>query len=301
MHRSGSWERLGLRLALLALGAALAVTATGCGKTAEVTAPGPVPTITPAAIEEPPPELAIVGSWFVDSKDHVEPMVVTGVNTTESDTLLLALIASDSGQGPARGGPPLDGGIANVTGGGLTWTRHVEAHLSVTGEPGITEVWSALATEPVPTFTVSVTRKNDNGANTLCDNWRGGTGPDIANGMVVIQAIVGADPADPIGATGAAGTGKKSGNLASPSVTVTTTKPGSMVLAVGSDWSEPATRKLPADQTMLHEDVSGPNGDSYWAQRLNGLVAEPRSVTLGALSPPDHDCNMVAVEVLQAR
>jgi hypothetical protein len=245
-------------------------------------------------------DLSVVNSWFVDNKTHLEPMEVTGVTAGSEDTLFVAFVASDSGQGPERGGPPLDGKIQSVDGGGLEWTRRAEAHLSITGEPSIAEIWTAFSPVPLQPFTVTVTRNNDNGALTYCDNYQGGSGPDIANGMVLVQAITGADPENPIGATAVAGVGKRSGRIGPAAVTLTTTRPGSLVEAVGSDWSNPRQRPLPAGQVMLHEDVSTPNGDSYWVQGLTGPVATPGSVTLSVTEPTEDECNMAAVEILRA-
>lgn len=244
--------------------------------------------------------LYVVNSWFVDNQTHLEPMHVNGVAATSADTLLVAFIASDSGQGPERGGPPLDGKIQDVEGGGLAWTRRAEAHLSITGEPSIAEIWTAFTPVPIKPFTVTVTRNNDNGALTYCDNYQGASGPDIANGMVVVRAFTGADPVNPIGATAVTGVGRRSGRIGPAAVTLTTTRPGSLVEAVGSDWSDPVQRVLPAGQVMIHEDVSTSNGDTYWVQGLTGPVAQPGPVTLSVTFPTDDDCNMAAVEILPA-
>ncbi|MBI5871452.1 MAG: hypothetical protein HZB44_10960 [Actinobacteria bacterium] len=255
-------------------------------------------TVTKTAAKAP--GLALAGSWYTDNLTHQEPVVVNGVTAAKGDTLFVAFIASDSGQGPETGGPPLDGSILSVAGGGLTWTRQATAHLAVTGEPGIAEIWTAFSREPVAPFSVTVTRDNSTGANTYCDNWSGGTGPDICNAMVYIEAITGADPADPIGATGVAGAGPRSGKPGAVSVPLTTTRPGSWVEGVGTDWSESAPRVLAAGQTMLHEDVSSPNVDNYWAQRIAGAIAVPGPVSLATTAPVDHDCNLVAIEILPA-
>lgn len=244
--------------------------------------------------------LVVTNTWTLDNQIHQEPMQVPGVTAASPSTLFVALIASDSGQGPERGGPPLDCKIQSVEGGGLTWTRRAEAHLSITGAPSVSEVWTAFSPTSVQPFTLTVTRNNDNGGLTNCDNYEGASGPDIANGMVVVQAITGADPKMPIGATAIAGVGKRAGNVAPASVTLTTTRPGSLVVAVGSDWSDPIPRTLPAGQVMIHEDVSTPNGDNYWAQGLPGTVAAPGAVTLFVSAPTEDDCNMAAVEILRA-
>ncbi len=244
--------------------------------------------------------LTIAGEWFTDNQTHLEPMTVTGVNAASAKTLFVVFIASDSGQGPERGGPPLDGKVQSVEGGGLKWTRQAEAHLSITKEPGIAEIWTAYSPQPVSSFTITVTRNNDNGANTLGSNYVGGDGPNVANGMVYVQAITGADPKTPVGATAVAGTGERSGNMNGAAVTLTTTRTGSLVEAVGTDWSGPFPRVMPDGQLLLHESVSTPNGDDYWAQRLTGVAAAPGPVTLSATAPLTNSCNLAAIEILQA-
>lgn len=158
--------------------------------------------------------------------------------------------------------------------------------------------WTAFSTVPLAPFTVTVTRDDTTGANTLCDNWSSGSGPDNCNAMVCIQAITGADPADPVGATAVAGVGPRSGRPGAVSVNLTTTRPGSWVESVGTDWSESAPGVLAAGQSMLHEDVSSPNVDNYWVQRLNGTVAAPGLVSLATTAPIDHDSNLAAIGIL---
>ncbi|MBU1671285.1 MAG: hypothetical protein KKF41_06075 [Actinobacteria bacterium] len=273
---------------------ALALAVASCGGEKTSSAPTSTPNKPSTAA------LAVANTWTLDNQTHIEPMTVPGITCTTPNTLFVALIASDSGQGPERGGPPLDCSVQNVEGGGLTWTRRAEAHLSITGAPCVAEVWTACAPAVVQPFTLTVTRNNNAGGLTYCDNYSGGSGPDIANGMVVVQAITGADPSNPVGATAVNGVGQFAGNVAPASVTLTTTRPGSMVVAVGADWSAPEVRTLPDGQVMIHEDLSTPNGDAYWAQGLNSLVATPGPVTLSVTAPTEDSCNMAAIEVLQA-
>ncbi len=270
----------------------LVLSAVSCGK--------PTKPSTQKTTAKKPTGLVVVNSWWVDNQTHQEPMQVAGVTSSSADTLFVALIASDSGQGPERGGPPMDGKVQSVEGGGLTWIRRAEAHLSITGTPSIAEIWTAFSARPVAPFTVTVTRDNDNGAVTYCSNYQGGSGPSIANGMVLVQAITGADRKNPIGATAVVGVGEISGRMGPASVTLTTTRAGSLVEAVGADWSDPIPRLLPAGQVLLHENVSTPNGDDYWAQGLPGPVATPGPVTLSVTAPADDNCNMAAVEILRA-
>lgn len=290
-------NRIVKKIIALAITIAMTLIVVGCSGSTTKTTRKPTTKKPKPKVES---VLKVVNSWFVDNLTHQEPMVVGGVTSSSENVLFVVLIASDSGQGPERGGPPLDGHIQNVEGGGLTWTRRVDAHLSNTGAPGIAEVWTAFATKKVTPFDLKVTRNDDTGALTHADNYEGGSGPDISNGMVYVQVLTGADPKNPIGAIAFAGTGNNSGRVESPSVTFNTTRAGSIVVAVGEDWSNPATRTPGAGQIMLHEDVSSPNGDSYWVQGLSAPVAQPSSVTLSVTSEPEHNCNMAAVEILRA-
>jgi hypothetical protein len=266
-----------------------------CGSASPAAPASSPPTASPTA----PARLALSGQWSWDDLHHREPLVVHGVRAAVPDTLLLVLVASDSGQGPARGGPPLDGGVARVTGGGLHWTCRAAAHLSVTGEPRVAEVWSAFTSVPLAPFTVTVHRSDKHGANTLCDNYQGGSGPDIADGMLVVQAFTGVDPARPIGATAVAGSGPRSGG-GRPAVALATTAPGSLVEAVGSDWTAATHRRLPLGERLLHEDRSRPNDDDYWVQAFGLPVATVRRVRLFLLAPRGDDCNLAAVEIRPA-
>jgi hypothetical protein len=280
-------------IAALACLLSLSMAGLGCGSK---------PAQPPPEEEEIPverPNLFVENSWSLDNQTHQEPMQVPNVTASAPDTLFVAFIASDSGQGPQRGGPPLDGWIQSVEGGGLQWTRRATAHLSITGEPSIAEIWTAFTSTALQSFTVTVTRNNDNGALTYCDNYQGGSVPDIANGMVFIQAITGADQDNPIGATAVSGVGKRSGQNTAASVTLVTTRSDSLVAAVGADWSQPKPRTVPADQVLLHEDVSTPNGDSYWVQGLAVPAATPGQVRLYVIDPSGDDCNMAAIEILR--
>lgn len=228
-------------------------------------------------------------------------MVVRGVRAANPDTLLVVFVASDSGQGPGRGGPPLDGSVRAVAGGGLTWTRQAHAHLATTRAPGVAEVWTAWAPAVKAPFAVTVTRNNATGANTLCDNWSGGSGPDTCNGTVFVQAIVGADPAGPIGAAAVAGVGPRSDRPRPITVTLSVTHAGALVEAVGADWSGAAARTLLPGQVLLHQDAATPQDDTYWVQGLRAPVRAPGPVKIGVRAPSDHDSTMAAVEIVPAR
>lgn len=280
-------------LTILAAIAALAVVISGCGK---------APTKTKKTVTTKtatPAELTVVGEWSLDNIMHQEPMVVKDISSTTNGTLFVAYVSSDSGQGPDRNGPPLEGKVQSVEGGGLVWQRQAEAHLSITGGAGIAEVWTAYSTKPLNAFDLIVTRNNDTGAVTNADNYTGGSGPDIANGMVFVQAITGANPTTPIGATAVAGTSQSSGKLGPLAVTLTTTGTNSIVAAVAVDWSQSTQRVLPAGQVIMHEVWQTPNGDNYWVQRIVGPVLQPSPVTLSIVGLENDSCNMAAVEILR--
>ena len=126
----------------------------------------------------------------------------------------------------------------SVTGGGLAWTLVSRANTQL----GVSEIWTA--TTPTSRTGITVTS-----THTL----------STRDQALVVVAF-----------SGAAGVGASaSANAASgaPSVSLTTTKAGSLVYAVGNDWNGAVPREVGAGQAMVHE-VLGASGDTFWVQRL---------------------------------
>ena len=58
------------------------------------------------------------------------------------------------------------------------------------------------------------------------------------------------------------------------------------------------SRTLGTNQSMVHEFL-GPNGDTFWVQRLNGTVPLIGTlITLNDSAPTDHSWNFAAVEII---
>ena len=84
-------------------------------------------------------------------------------------------------------------------------------------------------------------------------------------------------------------------------MSLTTTKAGSFVYAVGNDWDGAVSRTLGANQTIVHE-VLGGNGDTFWVQRLTGADVCRRQLSSRSndTAPTIHSWNFAAVEIIPA-
>jgi hypothetical protein len=156
-----------------------------------------------------------------------------------------------------------------VTGGGLTWTLASRAN----GQFGTSEVWSARVTTAQQKIVVTST-------------------PTLGT-PVQSLVVVTFGGAEGIGATGSANAPN-----GAPSVSLTTTRAGSLVYGVGNDWNGDIPRTLGPGQTMVHEYLN-PGNDTYWVQTLTDPVAAPGMVAqLSDVAPIDHMWNFAAVEVV---
>ncbi len=188
-------------------------------------------------------------------------------STSASGELLLAFITSD---GPSTGGTQ---SFSKVTGGGVTWRLRARAN----GQAGTAEVWAANASAILSNASVTATRANGSFV-----------------GSITVVTFTGADQVVD-GAT--AGAGAVTGT---PSVSLTTTRPGAWVWGVGNDWDKAVARTVGANQTKVDEFLASV-GDTMWVQRQNAatqFAATP--VTLNDTAPSTDRWNMVAVEVLPA-
>jgi hypothetical protein len=183
-------------------------------------------------------------------------------NAAKGD-LLLAFVASS--------GPDAPGMTMTVSGGGLVWTLVKRAN----NQNGVAEIWKATAATDLTGITVTSTPA-------------GGSTPSQS---LVVLTFAGTGG---VGASAAA-SGIPGGG---PSVSLTATKTGSFVYGVGNDWNGSVSRVPGANQSMVHEYL-GPNGDTFWVQRLNGTVPLIGTlITLNDTAPIDHSWNFVAVEII---
>jgi len=172
--------------------------------------------------------------------------------TTAVPTRLVAFISAD---GPQTGGAA--GQSATVSGAGLTWTLVARANAQF----GAAEVWTANA--PAALANASIT-------STLL---RHRTPSDYIQ-MVRVVAFIGVSA---IGGSNAA-----SGQTrAIATVGLVAQAAGSLVYAVGEDWTAALTRTFPAGQTVDVQRL-GADGDTFWVQRSTAPIAAAGAVTFTA-------------------
>ena len=81
-------------------------------------------------------------------------------------------------------------------------------------------------------------------------------------------------------------------------MSLTTTRPGSLVYGVGNDWDGATARTPVAGQTLVHQYL-GP-ADTHWVQTVTA-GAVPAAGTLVRLrdsAPTNHRWNFASVEIL---
>src|SRR4029079_10505059 len=108
--------------------------------------------------------------------------------------------------------------------------------------PGAAEIWQALSPNAVSNISVTVT-------------------PSVINFSTSLTVVTFA------GAEGVGGSACASSNVGAPSLSITTTRIGSLLYAIGNDWDGASARTLGPNQSMTHEWLSTTTGDSYWVQR----------------------------------
>jgi len=194
------------------------------------------------------------------------PSVTSPAFTThQASEVLIAFLTSD---GPNRAAGQT---FSAVTGGGLTWSLRARAN----GQPGTTEVWQAVAPQPLTNVSVTAMRASGNYI-----------------GTITVVAFSGADTSR-TGATasGSAGTG-------APAVSLTTTVGDSWVWGVGNDWSTATARTPGFNQTVVDQYLA-PVGDTYWVQRQNAATANAgTAVTINDTAPTSDRWDLAAIEVV---
>ncbi|HEV8528080.1 MAG TPA: galactose oxidase-like domain-containing protein [Actinomycetes bacterium] len=180
--------------------------------------------------------------------------------TSQPGELLVAFLESD--------GPASAQTFSSVTGGGLTWRLRQRTN----AQRGTSEIWQAVATGVVTNATVrgthsdsyyaSITVATFTGANTTIDGATRGA-----------NAVTGA-----------------------PTVTLTTTRPGSWVWGAGNDYDRAIARTVGSNQTKVDEYLA-PSGDTFWVQRQNAVTPTPDPVTINDTAPTTDRWNLSAIEI----
>jgi hypothetical protein len=183
--------------------------------------------------------------------------------TAEAGEQMFAFVSAD--------GPPGAGTQwATVTGAGLKW-KLVERANSQSGDA---EIWTAVAAKQL---------KNKSVKSKL-----------HAKGYeqeLTVISMQGSNGAGAIAAGGAA-----SGE---PSVSLTTTEPGSLVYAVGSDSDSATSRTLGSNQTLMRQELDTTAGKTFWSQFGSAVTGPAGSlVTMNDTKPTSDQWNMAAVEIV---
>lgn len=189
--------------------------------------------------------------------------VTTAPFSTPGPRLLVAFTSSD-GPGTKQN--------TTVTGGGLTWQLAARANT----KGGTAEIWYATASTALSSATVTSTPK--------------AAGYDQ---MLTIEAFTGASG---VGASATAGK-----NTGAPSVSLTTTQPGSWVFGVGEDYSAASSRATAAGQSLIAQWIDTTPGETFWVQDLTAVTpAAGTVVTLADTAPTKDIWNLAAAEILPA-
>ena len=206
----------------------------------------------------------IAGSLRVDNvvfSDGSGTRTSPAISTATAGQLLLVFAASD---GPQAGGQTL-----TIAGAGLTWT--LVARMNT--QPGSSEIWKAVAPGVLANATVTSTPSRTGFSQSL-----------------TVIAFAGA------GGTGAA---FAASGIGAPSVSLTTTRAGSLVYGVGNDWDGAVARTVGDSQEIVHQWLDTGVGDTFWVQKRSAPIAAAGTVVqLNDTAPSSHRWNLAAVEIL---
>jgi beta-lactam-binding protein with PASTA domain len=216
-------------------------------------------------------QVSIIVSSGPPSSPRIDKIIFsdgTGTRTTatfstgSANEALLAFVASD---GPSGGGQ-----TSTVSGAGLTWTLVKR----VNTQPGTSEIWRASASALLSNVTVRSTPSRTGYAQSL-------------------TVVTFAD------ATGIGASSVAAASTGAPAVSLTTTKPGSRVFAVGNDWDRATARTPAPGQAIVHESLATV-GDTFWVQQVvNPVPAAGTVVQVTDAAPTTDRWNLACVEIVR--
>ena len=207
---------------------------------------------------------SVVGTFAVGNvvADDGYAVRTTPPLSTSAGDLVVAFVGSSGPDGSPE--------TMTVSGGGLTWTLATR----VNGQNGVSEIWSARSATALSGFTVTSTPAL-------------GTSPYQSLTVITFSGAAG---------IGAAGGASAAGGA--PTVSLTTTRAGSLVYGVGNDWNGAVPRTVADNQTKVHEFLNTVSGDTFWVQALTSPVPLAGSaVQVSDTAPTDHVWNFAAVEI----
>ncbi len=192
-------------------------------------------------------------------------------STHAVNELLLAFVSSDYVSGANTT-------VMGISVGGLTWALVQRTNV----QSGTAEIWKAFAPAALTSVTVTATLSQSVAAS------------------ITVMSFTGVDTSgtNGSGAIGALGTGNA--NPGAPTASLITTRNGSLVLGVGSDWDSAIGRTVGLNQTLVHQFLPAAQ-DTYWVQMQSSAIPlSGASVAINDTAPTTDRYNLSIVEVLAA-
>ena len=191
--------------------------------------------------------------------------------TTTVPTRLVAFVSADGPQNVGAAGQ-----ASTVSGGGLAWTLVTRANLQF----GDAEIWTADAPAALPAAAIT---------STLL---RHRTGNDYIH-LLRVVAFTGVNG---IGTSNAA----SGQTVAIATVSITAQAAGSVIYAVGEDWTNGVARTFPVGQVQDVQMI-GADLDTFWVQRTAAPIAAAGPIAFTATSAaqpaPGDRWNLAIIEL----
>jgi hypothetical protein len=196
------------------------------------------------------------------SSDGSGTRVTAPFDTAGPGEVLVAFAASEGPKSSTRQ-------TLTVSGAGLTWTLVSRANT----QWGTSEIWTATASAQLTAATVTSTQ--------------------TLSGFSQSLTVVAFTGAGGIGASASGGA-----NSTAPSVSVTTTRGGSLVYGVGNDPDRDTARTVGTNQAMVHQFLDSNLRATYWVQRRTTTAGAGSIVPINDTSPNGNRWNLAVVEII---
>lgn len=188
------------------------------------------------------------------------------LTTAAGGELVLAFVSSDGPASPTQA-------VSALSGGGLTWRLVGRANSAW----GTAEVWEAYAASRLSSAVITAALQT--------------AGYDAA---ITVATFTGAAPTVGASTIGGAPTG-------APGVTLTTTRPNSLVWAVGQDYRHAVARTPNSGQKLVNQVLDSRAGETFWTQASAGPIsAAGTPVLVGDSAPTGDRWDLTAVEIVPA-
>src|SRR5262245_14131220 len=194
-------------------------------------------------------------------------VATSAFSTTGLNEVFLAFISA---------GGPVGQTVTGVSGAGLNWVLVKRAN----GQAGTAEIWRAFSTLIQVNVTVTATLAT------------------AATSSMTVITLTGADATGSDGAGAIGASSAASAASGAPTLSLTTTRNGSVVIGVGSDTQSATARTVPGSQTLHHSFL--PTGATYWTQSItNAIASSGTTATINDTAPTADRYNLASVEILQ--